>query len=98
MSDPQQPPLPDLEDALLDDAGLGSLAADIAALSTDVSVRCKGGDAYSSPSTLAEAVEALRAGRVTAVQIAYHYDGKRWIDTVMRAPGGWRIVRIAPQF
>lgn len=97
MSD-APPPLPDLEDGLLDDAGLAALATDISALSTDITVRCKGVGVYSAPASLLDAVAALRAGAVAAVQIAYRYDGKRWIDTVMPAPGGWRVVRVAPQF
>lgn len=95
MSDP---PLPDLEDGLLDDGGLTALAADLTALSTDIEVRCKGVGVYSQPATLDDAVTALREGAVAAVQVSYRYDGRRWIDTIMRAPSGYRVVRVAPQF
>ncbi len=94
MSDP---PLPDLDDGVLDDAGLDALLTDLAALGEDLEVRCKGADVHSAPSTLAESAAALRAGSVRAMQVSYRYDGRRWVDTVMRAPEGWRVVRYNPQ-
>lgn len=95
MSDP---PLPDIEDGQLDDAGLNALITDITSLASSIEVRCKGAGEHSAPASLSEAVSSLRAGVIAAVQVSYVHRGQRWIDTVMRAPQGWRIVRFAPDF
>lgn len=94
MSDP---PLPDLDDGLLDDAGLDALITDLAALAEELSVRAKVSLGHSAPDTLSDAVAALRNGTARAMQVSYRYRGQAWIDTVMRAPAGWRVVRFSPQ-
>lgn len=94
MSDP---PLPDLDDGLLDDAGLDALITDLSALAEELSVRAKGSLGHSAPGTLPDAVAALRDGTARAMQVSYRYRGQIWIDTVMRAPKGWRVVRFNPQ-
>lgn len=91
------PPLPDLDDGVLDDPGLDALITDLSALGEDLVVRTRGTEGHSAPATLAHAVAALRAGAVRAMQVSYRYQGQTWIDTVMRTPGGWRVVRFTPQ-
>lgn len=94
MSDP---PLPDLDEGVLDDDGLDALITDISALGQEVSVRARGADALSSSSDLRAALAALRCGAVVGVQLTYRYRDTLWVDTVLRAPSGWRVVRMAAQ-
>lgn len=90
-------PLPDLDDGLLDDAGLDALLTDLSALAEGIDVRVKVTPGHSAPGTLPDAVAALRDGTARAMQVSYRYRGQAWIDTVMRAPEGWRVVRFNPQ-
>ncbi len=94
MSDP---PLPDVDDGSLDDAGLDALSADLTTLAEDLEVRVKATPGHSAPGDLRDALDALRAGAARAVQVSYRYQGRPWIDTILRAPDGWRVVRISPQ-
>ena len=89
--------LPDLQEAVLDDAVLSQLVADLETHATVLDVFLKGGatertDARAVP--LRDAVDALRARSVRAVQVRYRYDGDEWRDTLMGGPAGIRLVRM----
>lgn len=43
---------------------------------------------------LGAARRMLAGQEVRGVQIRYRYDGREWCDTLMRLPGGVRIVRV----
>lgn len=98
MSDaPENLPLPQLQDTLLDPETLERLLQDIQRLGVVQEVLLKGGAAamVSEKSVpLPEALAALREGRVLGVQIRYGYDGATWWDTLMNTPRGIRLIRI----
>jgi hypothetical protein len=90
--------LPSLQQAVLDAATLARLVSDIQGLTEVDEVLLKGGSsAMASPQrrSLADAVEALQRGQVLGVQVRYRYQGQAWWDTLLRAPQGIRLVRIA---
>lgn len=91
-------PLPSLQDAVLDAETLARLVSDIQGLAVVDEVLLKGGGASMASTqrrTLAEAVDALQRGQVLGVQVRYRYQGQAWWDTLLRAPQGIRLVRIA---
>ena len=91
-------PLPTLHEGSLDDARLDALFEDIAREARVLAVLVKGGAETLSEGgdvPLDAARAALRAGGARAVQVRYVHQGVTWTDTVLRAPGGYRIVRMA---
>ncbi|MCB9561948.1 MAG: hypothetical protein H6709_13620 [Kofleriaceae bacterium] len=93
--------LPPIHEALLDAATLGQLFLDVATVTEVLGVSIKGGprtraeDAAGEPrAQLARAHELLDAGVVAGVQLRYRHDGRQWWDTLMRAPGGVRLIRV----
>ncbi|HEX8441759.1 hypothetical protein [Archangium sp.] len=94
---PDNTPLPQLQDALLDPDTLEQLVQDIQRCTVVKDVLLKGGAlmmASERSVPLTEAAEALRQGRVLGVQIRYWYEGADWWDTLMRTPKGIRLIRI----
>lgn len=91
--------LPQLQDALLDDAMVDDLFGDIAAAGELLEIVWKGsaeryaGDPDTAAS-LAAARSALRDKRVFGVQLRYLHAGVEWWDTLMLVPGGTRLVRM----
>jgi hypothetical protein len=47
--------------------------------------------------TLTRAREALESGSVRAIQVRYVHEGRTWTDTLLRHPGGLRLVRMAAE-
>jgi hypothetical protein len=93
----ENPPLPRLQEALLDVGTLEQLARDLQSFAQVDEVLLKGGAVAMTsgrPVSLPEALEALRQGRALGVQVRYRYDGTSWWDTLMRTPQGIRLVRI----
>jgi hypothetical protein len=93
-----RPPLPELSEGLLDAATLGQLFDDIAACADGVEVRLKGAPrrrAQATTATLDEARHALLSGTVRGAQVRYWWDGRAWIDTLIRGPEGVCICRMA---
>lgn len=89
--------LPDLHEAMLDEAGVRALFGDLAAAATIDEVRCKQGrDRRADPAThsLDAALEALLARQVLGVQIRYRYEGEAWCDTVIATAAGHKVVRM----
>ena len=92
-----RPELQTLWQATLDDGTLAQLFADLGAAAEVLSVQAKADPrrpAAADPLTLAAARDRLTAGDARAVQVRYRYDGCEWTDTVLRVPGGYRLVRM----
>lgn len=96
-----QPPLPELQQSILDPAMVSQLFADIHNCTQVIEVLPK----YSAQGyvadkriTLQEGEELYRAGALRALQIRYSYNGSEWWDTLMNTPQGTRIVRIQHDF
>lgn len=90
--------LPTLQESLLDDATLDALFDDIARETQVLAVLVKGASealAEGGGVSLDAARTRLKAGAVAAVQVRYVHRGTAWTDTLLRAPGGYRVVRIA---
>lgn len=91
-------PLPDLNDAIIDETTLAQLFADLEACTAIVEVQLKGGaEDYSTQGAidLALTSELLRARKVRAAQLRYHFEGSMWCDTIVALPVGYRLVRLA---
>jgi hypothetical protein len=100
-SRPAEIPLPELQEALLDERTLDQLFFDVKHAAELLGVSFKGGEqerAASSGATLEQAREALREGWVLGVQLRYRFRGREWWDTLLRTDQGVRLVRIAPEF
>jgi hypothetical protein len=90
--------LPDLQDALLDPGTLAQLFFDLSQLAEVLEIRVKGAPtalATEELTTLEAARTALASGAAMAVQLRYRFEGRLWLDTLMRTPSGVRIVRMA---
>ncbi len=89
----EQIPLATLTTAVLDEATLAALFADIAALTTVDEVQVKGAaTAYAGAAGLADGQRLLAAG-ARGLQIRYRWNGEAWWDTLIRTPAGIRLVR-----
>jgi hypothetical protein len=87
---------PPMCDANLDAATLDRLFADLAGCTEVLGVVLKtGARAMVAPRSvgLDEARQAFLSGQARAVQVRYRYDAKEWIDTLLHAPAGVRLVR-----
>ena len=89
--------LPELNEALLDSAGLDELTSDIVTHTEILEVIVKNpGQRYAqeqSPS-LDTGVESLKSGQAAGLQIRYRYEDAQWWDTIMATSDGFRLVRI----
>jgi hypothetical protein len=97
MDTHDDPPLPPLQETTLDEGMLDALFLDVGALGQllSVVVRPREGLARPTRPSLERAREALRSGEALGVQLRYRHQGSEWWDTLMPAPGGVRLVRIA---
>ncbi len=91
--------LPKVQEAILDEATLDRLFFDVAHVAELLEVVTKGApEAHAAdptaPDRLERAREALRAGRAFGVQLRYRFADTEWWDTLMRVPGGVKLVRI----
>lgn len=90
--------LPNLQDAMLDDATLDRLFEDLATSAQLLDVAFKGGAVSMTPeptvASLAIARQALRDGAVFGVQLRYRFGGTEWWDTLIKTASGVRLVRI----
>lgn len=90
------PPVPPMWQADLDAAALRQLFADLGSAAEVLSVHGKAGSgryASAEPLALETAHELLASGGIAGVQLRYRYDGSEWADTLLRTPGGFRLVR-----
>lgn len=93
----EEPELAELTRSALDAETLQALLEDLTSLTDILEVTTKGAElqrADKTTLTLWQAVEALQAGELRGVQVRYHWRGEEWLDTLLRVPGGTRIVRI----
>jgi|JI10StandDraft_1071094.scaffolds.fasta_scaffold408273_3 uncharacterized membrane protein len=89
--------LPELHEALLDDAWLARLEADLAALTVVDEVLPRARVRSLVPErgvTLAEGFARLRAGELIGLQVRYRHDGRAWCDTLLVRPEGTKLVRM----
>jgi hypothetical protein len=94
-------PLPELNQALLDDATLERLFHDLAACTEIVEIIPKFAQRRMvEPGTVSldDARCLLRDGSVRGVQVRYRYQGADWWDTLMVTDAGVRLVRIRHDF
>jgi hypothetical protein len=92
--------LPDVYRASLDEATFDTYLEDLRALDGPLEVRAKAAATVYAEErtwTLDDAVSALEAGAVRAVQVRYALDGQVWCDTIMGAGRGVprQLVRMA---
>lgn len=91
------PPLPAVQQAVLDPATLEALFCDLAQCTQILAVvpKTAGRSQVQERSiALAAARTGLDSGAYRGVQIRYHYQSQEWCDTLMATPGGIRLVRI----
>ncbi len=92
-------PLPEMEEATFDAAGLAALAREVDANAQELSASTKGGSEVRSDDpgalTAAQSAERLIAGSAQALQWRYAFQGVRFADTVMRrTDGNFRLLRM----
>ena len=77
----------------LDPATLAALFRDLEELTEIDEVLIKGAaNGHAGSAGLQQARQALEEG-ARAIQIRYRWAGKAWLDTLLRTPGGVRLVR-----
>jgi len=89
--------LPELRDAILDDAKLAELFRDYRRCVKVLEVVVKQGAgrvADSLSPTLDQAEQLIRSRSVRGLQVRYAYEEALWWDTLMPGPAGIRLVRI----
>lgn len=89
-------PLAQLTEADLDGETLRSLLRDWLECTEVLEITVKGGAtqrAQSALQTLPELVELLQRGELRGVQVRYRWNGQEWLDTLLRAGQGVRVVR-----
>lgn len=100
----EQPPLPDLQQSVLDPDTLAQLFSDLGSLTEILEVIPKalaqGYVLEGSEISLDEGRRMLLSGVVRGLQIRYQYQDSQWWDTLLpdAASGGFRIVRIQHDF
>jgi hypothetical protein len=89
--------LPDLQNEVIDEHILSQLFEDLAASAEVHEVRTKAAATQRAEKHnigLSEAHRLLQAGEIFGVQLLYTHDQIRWFDTLLQAPGGWRLIRM----
>jgi hypothetical protein len=94
--------LPELQTALLDDAGLEALFRDLEVCTEIMEINAKFAARDYVPEharlTLAEARQLLLQRAARGVQIRYRYEGADWMDTLLIQDHAYRLVRISPEY
>ena len=97
MSEMEQPvALPELVEGTVDATLLEQLVRDLTSLTTIQEIHLKGGAASHAERShvgLPEAVDLLVGGQLRGLQVRYLWQNVGWIDTLLRTPGGIKIVR-----
>lgn len=92
-----------VQEAVLDEAGVDALFADLAAAATLLGIATRGGARTRAvepeapgdlPGALVAARAGLRDGRHAGVQVRYRHGDQEWWDTLLRGPDGVRLIRI----
>ena len=103
MDKPTVEPLPLMCDAVLDEAGLQALFADLRACARIEQITVKSGRGHANePSAISldTALEMLRVPTIRGIQIRYWFNDTCWIDTLMilgEKTAGVRLVRVQHQ-
>jgi hypothetical protein len=101
-ADTQTAPLPELQQAILDEATFENLFRDIIECAEVTEVIPKYGPESYVPENVALSLEEgcalLRRGELRGLQVRYRYQGADWWDTLMKTPAGIRLVRIRHDF
>lgn len=87
---------PDVFHGELADDELLAFRGDLQGLGTPIAVRVKpatGAYCSDGQETLESAFEHLMAGRVSGVQLTYRHEAIDWLDTLIKLPRGYRLVR-----
>lgn len=89
-------PLPELHRTVLDADGVRALVGEIESRGEVVEATAKRAATARAGQrqTPAEVLEALLDGSIVAAQFRYGFEGSVWIDTVVRRPDGFEVVRI----
>lgn len=91
-------PLPEMEEAAFDAAGLAALAREVDAHAQELVVSTKGGAEVRSDEpgalTAAQSADRIIAGQVQALQWRYVFQDVRFADTVLRSPAGFKLLRM----
>lgn len=91
------PAIPEMVEAILDDASIQELLADLQAHTIVRGVNGKSKlqqhAEEGSAMTLESAVAQLLAGQLIAVQIRYTFEAFDWTDTVFKIGASYRLVR-----
>jgi hypothetical protein len=94
----QSDELPPVYEGTLDGASCEALFEDLGRHGRVVEVSVKQGARVRADEqqawTLAQALSALQAGTVRAVQVRYVHEGVLWLDTILRTATAFRIVRM----
>ncbi len=89
--------LPEVEVDVIDEAALRALADAVGEHGTGLEVTVKHGATMFAPEQtfgLADSVDALVEGAVLGVQLRYRFGELYWMDTILRTPAGYRVVRM----
>lgn len=90
--------LPELFQAELDADAYEALLRDLGELPGPLEVSVKQGATARVPEherwTLEQGRRALEQGAARALQVRYEHNGVAWIDTILRPPAGYRLVRM----
>lgn len=95
--DMEGPPIPEMREALLTEAEVRLLVADLLSHADAIRTLCKAGSRRQTPSNvlpLEVAAEQLLSRSVPAIQIRYRFEGYEWSDTLTTTPSpGLRLIR-----
>jgi hypothetical protein len=92
----EEPPIPEMREALLDESNVRALLADWLACTQIEQVFVKDSLRSQQPGSglqVEVAIEEFLHGRFAAVQVRYAFEGYGWTDTLMRVGEGIRMVR-----
>ncbi|MGP1346134.1 MAG: hypothetical protein ACTS3F_05625 [Phycisphaerales bacterium] len=101
MNHDDDAPLPPMSQAILDEAQLDALFADIAQLAHIDEIIIKSGPGRVNDDqrhSLDEARQLLRSGQARGVQIRYRHNHAHWWDALMQTPQGTQLTRIRHDF
>ncbi len=86
---------PELHEAILDNDGVDCVLADLDDFAEDLEVYAKSpnGDTHRL-SDIVEARDDFLRGRFVGLQLMYRFADRLWVDTLLRADGGARLVRM----
>lgn len=88
------PPLPELYEAMLDEATLAVLLDDITRCGEIRGVQVRIAGRSNLEQTWSEAEQLFRTGAAHSLQASYRHGGETWRDTLLRTPAGIRLVRM----